>query len=62
MVTGATVLKATSGLRTLDQAKNIVNALPATELARRNREALRQMGVPDVVADRFLQNHVLSPR
>jgi hypothetical protein len=62
MVTGAAVLQAASGLRTLDQAKNIVNALPATELARRNREALRQMGVPNVVADRFLQNYVLSPR
>ena len=62
MVTGAAVLQAASGLRTLDQAKNLVNALPATELARRNREALRQMGVPNVVADRFLQNHVLSPR
>jgi hypothetical protein len=62
MVTGAAVLQAASGLRTLDQAKNIVNALPATELARRNREALRQTGVPNVVADRFLQNHVLSPR
>ena len=62
MVTGAAVLQAASGLRTLDQAKNIVNALPATELARRNREALRQMGVPNVVTDRFLQNHVLSPR
>src|SRR5262249_12412994 len=27
-----------------------------------NREALRQMRVPDPVADRFLQNRVLSPR
>ncbi|MBV8119271.1 MAG: hypothetical protein JO081_04945, partial [Alphaproteobacteria bacterium] len=62
MVTGAAVLQAASGLRTLDQAKNIVNALPATELSRRNREALRQMRVPDAVADRFLQNPLLSPR
>ena len=29
---------------------------------KRNREALRQMGVPNVVADRLLQNHLLSPR
>ena len=29
---------------------------------RRNREALRQMRVPDLVADRFLENHLLSPR
>src|SRR5262249_17834885 len=62
MVTGAAVLQAASGLRTLDQAKNIVNALPATELSRRNRDALRQMGVPIVAAARFVQDHVLSPR
>jgi len=62
MVTGAAVLQAASGLRTLEQAKDLVNALPATELSRRSREALRQMRVPDPVADRFLQNHMLSPR
>lgn len=62
MVTGATVLQVASGLRTLDQAKNLVNSLPATELSRRNREALRQMRVPDAVADRFLANQMLSPR
>jgi hypothetical protein len=62
MVTGAAVLQAASGLRTLDQAKNIVNALPATELSKRNREALRQMRVPDPVAERFLENRLLSPR
>ena len=52
VVTGAAVLQVASGLRTLDQAKNIVNALPAAELSRRNREALRQMRIPDPVADR----------
>jgi len=62
MVTGAAVLQVASGLRTLEQAKSIVNALPATELSRRNREALRQMRAPDSVADRFLQNRLLSPR
>jgi hypothetical protein len=62
MVTGAAVLQAASGLRTLEQAKDLVNALPATELSKRNREALRQMRVPDPVADRFLQNRLLSPR
>ena len=62
MVTGATVLQVASGLHTLETAKNIVNALPATELSRRNREALRQMRVPASVADRFLQNPLLSPR
>jgi len=62
MVTGAAVLQVAGGLRTLDQAKNIVNALPASELSRRNREALRQMHVPDSVADRFLANRMLSPR
>src|SRR5271166_6990850 len=62
MATGAVVLQVASGVRTLEQAKSIVNALPATELARRNREALRQMRVPDPVADRFLENRLLSPR
>jgi hypothetical protein len=62
MVTGAVVLQVASGVRTLEQAKNIVNALPATELSRRNREALRQMRVPDTFADRFLENRLLSPR
>ena len=62
MVTGAAVLQAASGLRTLEQAKDIVNALPATELSKRNREALRQMRVPDPIANRFLENHLLSPR
>jgi len=62
MVTGAAVLQVAGGLRTLDQAKNIVNALPASELSRRNREALRQMHVPDSAADRFLANRMLSPR
>ena len=62
MVTGAAVLQAASGLRTLEQAKDLVNALPAIELSKRNREALRQMRVPDPVADRFLQNRLLSPR
>src|SRR6516225_2768283 len=62
MVTGAAVLQAASGLRTLEEAKDLVNALPATELSKRNREALRQMRVPDLIANRFLENHLLSPR
>jgi hypothetical protein len=62
MVTGAVVLQVASGVRSLEQAKSIVNALPATELSRRNREALRQMRVPDPIADRFLENRMLSPR
>jgi hypothetical protein len=62
MVTGATVLQVASGVRNLEQAKSIVNALPPTELSRRNREALRQMRVPASIADRFLENRLLSPR
>jgi len=62
MVTGAAVLQAASGLRTLEQAKDLVNALPPMELSKRNREALRQMRVPDAVADRFLENRLLSPQ
>ena len=62
MVTGAAVLQAASGLRTLEEAKDLVNALPPTELSKRNREALRQMRVPDPITDRFLENRLLSPR
>ena len=62
MVTGAAVLQVAGGLRTLEQAKDLVNALPPTELSRRNREALRQMRVPDPITDRFLENRLLSPR
>ena len=62
MVTGAAVLQAASGLHTLEQAKDLVNALPPTELSKRNREALRQMRMPDPIADRFLENRLLSPR
>jgi hypothetical protein len=56
------VLQVAGGLRSLEQAKSIVNALPATELSRRNREALRQMRVPDQIAEGFLQNPLSSPR
>jgi len=56
------VLQAASGLHTLEQAKDLVNALPPSELSRRNREALRQMRVPDPITDRFLENRLLSPR
>ena len=56
------MLQAASGLRTLEQAKDLVNALPPTELSKRNREALHQMRVPDTVANRFLENRLLSPR
>ena len=62
MVTGAAVLQAASGVRTLEQAKDLVNALPPSELSHRNREALRQMRVPDPITDRFLENRLLSPR
>ena len=61
MVTGAAVLQVASGLRNLEQAKNIVNALPPTELSRRNREALRQMRVPQRVADRFRKPTLIPP-
>jgi hypothetical protein len=62
MVTGAVVLQVASGVRNLEQAKSIVNALPPTELSKRNRQALHQMRVPDPVTDRFLENRLLSPR
>src|SRR6516225_9743868 len=55
MVTGAAVLQAASGVRTLEQAKDLVNALPPSELSKRNREALRHIRVPDPITDRFLE-------
>jgi hypothetical protein len=62
MVTGAVVLQVASGVRNIEQAKSIVNALPPTELSKRNRQALHQMHVPEPVSDRFLENRLLSPR
>jgi hypothetical protein len=62
MATGAVALKAASNVRLLEQARNIVESTPPSELSRRNRELLGQMQIPDAVVDRFLQNRWLSPR
>jgi len=62
MVTGAAVLQATSGLRTLEQAKDLVNALPPTELSKRNREALRHMRVPDIPSRTGFSRTACFPR
>jgi hypothetical protein len=61
-VTGALALQVASNVRLLEQAQNIVEATPPSELSKRNREQLRRMGVPDAIADRFLRNTALSPR
>jgi len=62
IATGAVVLKAASDVRVLEQARNLVEAEPPSELSKRNRELLGQMQVPDAIVDRFLQNRWLSPR
>jgi hypothetical protein len=62
MATGAVALKAASNVRLLEQARNIVESTPPSELSRRNRDLLGQMQIPDAVVDRFLQNRWLSPR
>ncbi len=61
-VTGALALQVASNVRLLEQAQNVVEATPPSELSRRNREQLRLMAVPDAIADRFLRNPALSPR
>jgi hypothetical protein len=62
MATGAVVLKAASDVRLLEQARNIVESTPPSELSKRNRDLLGQMQIPDAVVDRYLQNRWLSPR
>src|SRR5262249_5627930 len=62
MATGAVALKVATDLRLLEQARNIVESTPPSELSKRNRNLLRQMQVSDAVANGFLQNRWLSPR
>jgi hypothetical protein len=62
MVTGAVALKVASDMRILEQARNIIESTPPSELSKRNRGSLRQMQVPDAIANGFLQNRWLSPR
>jgi hypothetical protein len=62
MATGAIALKVASDVRLLEQARNIVEATPPSELSKRNRDLLRQMQVPNTIANSFLQNRWLSPR
>jgi hypothetical protein len=49
-------------VRILEQARNLVESTPPSELSRRNRDQLRQMQVPDAIANGLLQNRILSPR
>ena len=61
-VTGALALQVASNVRLLEQAQNVVEATPPSELSKRNRQHLRRMAVPDAISDRFLRNPALSPR
>ena len=62
IATGAVVLQVASNVRTLEQARSVIEATPPSELARRNRATLHRLGVPDAVTARFLADHALSPR
>jgi hypothetical protein len=62
IATGAIVLQVASNVRLLEQARNVVESTPPSELSIRNRDQLRRMQVPNPVIDGFLQNHMLSPR
>jgi hypothetical protein len=62
LATGALALKVASNVRIVEQARNIVESTPPSELSKRNRDQLNQMQVPDLVANGFLQNRWLSPR
>ena len=62
MATGAVALQVASNVRMLEQARNLVEATPASELSQRNREQLRRMQVPGTAAGEFLRNRWLSPR
>ena len=62
LATGALALQVASNVRILEQARNLVESTPPSELSRRNRDQLRQMQVPDAIANGLLQNRILSPR
>ena len=62
LATGALTLQVASNVRMLEQARNLVESTPPSELSKCNRDLLRRMQVPDVTANGFLQNRVLSPR
>jgi hypothetical protein len=62
LATGALALQVASNVRMLEQARNLVESTPPSELSKRNRDLLRRMQVPDATANGFLQNRVLSPR
>ena len=62
LATGALALQVASNVRMLEQARNLVESTPPSELSKRNRDLLRRMQVPDATANGFLQNRMLSPR
>jgi hypothetical protein len=49
-------------VRIVEQARNIVESTPPSELSKRNRDQLNQMQVPETAVNGFLQNRWLSPR
>jgi hypothetical protein len=60
-VTDALALQVASSVRLLEQAQNVIEATPPSELSKRNREQLRRMRAPDATTGRFLRNTALSP-
>ncbi|MGQ0676411.1 MAG: hypothetical protein ACT4N4_10065, partial [Rhodospirillales bacterium] len=51
-----------SNLGRVDALQEIVNTQPASELRRRTRHTLEQMGMPSGLTDRFLDHPYYSPR
>ena len=62
LATGALALQVASNVRMLEQARNLVESTPPSELSKRNRDQLRRMQVPEATSNGLLQNRVLSPR
>jgi hypothetical protein len=60
--TGSLALRVASDVRLVEQARQLVEATPPSELSKRNRDQLYQMEVPEATANGFLQNRWLSPR
>ena len=62
MMSGSTVVQVLSYGRNISQAIDIVAAEPPAELAGRDKEALKKMGIPKATADNFMGQKQYSPR
>jgi hypothetical protein len=60
--TGRSPFRSPATVRILEEARNLVESTPPSELSKRNRDLLRHMQVQNATANGFLQNRMLSPR